>query len=605
MVPAATVDAFDRLVADGRFDVRSGLVEEGAFGDASFVVRFCLPPSNVAGLPPEVDVRVLVPGQFPFAKVEFTPRGSDVRGFPHQGHSGALCLKSSASYPPKPAARLRAYVESAQEWLEDAANDTLLAAGQPWELPDFRNDRKDLPPRIYLLETEASFAQWRDRVGRFGTVQFAGYIHGRGLVPIRFADASGRVLQPEVSEGFLNRKVTVMGAWILLPSHLAWRHRPACAFEELETQCREVGIDLWAPLKQALKATPSNGFHFILVGAAIARTVGHDPSEVHWQAIAFPVHSTGPFAPGTRPKTRTGSEENTFRARMRGAMLRQAIPWGSVTNAAPTRLTTRGALAEGARAKRVRLIGCGALGSLFAEHLARGGVRDLALFDGETLDLENLPRHSLAGPEVGRSKAIELARRLTGIHPLAHVRGYYTSLPIHERPPKVDREARVVLDDADVYLDCTADDIAFRWVSKHGRDSGKPVLHAFLNAHARMLTICASGRHVSCVDVSKKLFDDIHDGRVPFNWDEYCPAEEEIVPGAGCWQATFPAKGSDIAALVAGAVPIVEHLLTREYPSRGTGIVLRRRELVTKPNGELDLCAGMGLVEVAWSAPYR
>lgn len=606
MIPAASSTAYDRLVAEGQFDIRTQLEAHGLFGDAAFVVRFDLPPSNGAGLPAVVDVRAVVPAQFPFGKVEFTPVGDEVRGFPHQdGRTGALCLKPSRAYPFDPAERLHAYVESAQEWLEDAANDTLLIPGQPWELPDFRVDRNDLPPPLYILESPASFPYWKVRIGQFGSVQLAGYRHGRGLVPVRFSGANDPAFEPEVSDGFLQRKVAVMGTWVLLPSHLAWRHRPSRNFEDLEGLCRAAGVDLWTPLRRALKAKPCEGFHYLLVGAPIPRIVGEEPSEVHWQPIAFPQQRSGPFVPGTRPKSRTSADQRSFRARMRGSLLHQAIPWATVQNVAPDRLAKRGALHGGMRETRICLLGCGAVGSVFSEYIVRGAARDLALFDCETLDLENLSRHTLAGPEVGRSKAVDLARRLNGIHPLATVRGFLSSLPLLDRPPRREREAREAFDGADAYIECTANESVFQWLSRVGRERGQLVLHVFLGADARFLTICASGRHASCATVARKLFADIYDGRTPFTWDEYDPRTEEVMPGAGCWQGTFPAKGWDIAALVACAMPIVEHLLSHKWPSRGVAVVLQRHELVTSPDGEADLAGRSPLVDVAWRESYR
>lgn len=606
MITPASQAAYDSLKDDGDFDVRTPLEAADAFGASAFTVRFSLPCSNGLELPDAVDVRVTMPAQFPHSKVEFRPLDDALRGFPHQEClTGDLCLKPVNEYPAEPEERLRAYVESAQDWFDDAATDRLLVAGQPWELPDFRTDRKDLPRPVYFLESASSFSVWVDRVGRHGSVQFVEHRHGRGWVPIRFDDPKGPVVAPVVSEGFLNRKASIMGTWILLPSLIAWRHRPALAFRELEEVCREVNIDLWPILKRALKAKSLGGYHYALVGAPIPRKVDEEPSEVHWQPIAFPEQRSGPFVPGTRRKSRTPTEERTFLARMRGKLAHQAIPWGEARNVDPARISSRGALDATVRPTRISLLGCGAVGSALAEHLARGGAHDLALFDGETLELENLPRHTLAGPEVGRLKAPELGRRLTGIHPLAHVRGFYTALPMVEHGPKAAREARAALDGADVYVDCTANEPVFRWIAKLGRERGKRVIHLFVGAHSRMLTICVSGRHASCAKVANQLFADIRGGRTSFTWDAYNPSTDEVLPGAGCWQSTFPARGFDVAALVASAIPIVEHLLARAWPSHGTALVLRRHELKVTPDGNFEFDDGPGIIDVAWRKQYR
>lgn len=604
MISLAISEAYASLAADGDVDIRAKLTADGTFGSASFVLRFELPYPNSAGLPPAVDVKARIPSQFPFAKVELSPVDPCLRGFAHQDvRTGEICLPPVSALGPSD--QLRTYVEAARKWFDDAAHGNLLVDGEPWELPDFRVDRKDRPPSVYVLESEQSFDWWRDRIGHFGAVQFVRHVHGQGLVAARFVDPGRGSLEPVVGEGFLKRRDAALGTWILLPSHVVYRHRGARTFRELESMCRGAGVDLWGALKRALKARPAGGFHYVLVGAPIPRTVGGGDTEVHWQPVAIPRQFSGPFVPGSTSRPRTATEQKAFRARMQGTMLDQHIPWGEVTNVSHERLTQRGALDEGLQTKRVCLLGCGAIGSAIAEHLSRGGARDLALFDNQTLELENLVRHTLAGPEIGQSKALALAKRLTGIHSLAHVRGFAASLPLEEHPPKANRQARAVFDAANVYIDCTADEPVFRWLSRIGRREGRLVIHVFMNAHARLLTICASGRHASCAKVVQKLVADVWAEHTPVSWKEYQAGAEEIRPGAGCWHPTFPARGADVAALVAAAVPVLEHLISRDRTSQGMAVVLRRKDLPRSADGAIDLAAGTSLVDIVWSAPYR
>lgn len=605
MIPQSSQAAYDGLVEDQLFDIQSDLTELGKLGDAAFCVRFHLPSPNEAGLPVAADVRVTIPANFPFTKVAFTPLNQALRGFPHQsGETGDLCLRPANEYPTEPRPRLRAYVRSAEEWFNDAANGVLLQPGQLWELPDFRIGRKDRPRKVYFLESPASFEDWDGRIGFSGTVQLIGHRHGHGWVPVRFDDPRGSAIHVPVGESFLDRGLSMLATWFLLPSLVVERHRPAGSFRELETLCSSVGIDLWDALRRALKSKPVGNFHYLLVGAPIPRLVGDAPSEVHWQPIAFPTPRTGPLAGGRHTKRRSDAEK-TFRARMRGTLVDQAVPWGPAENLAPARVASRGALDEGVRGRRVSLFGCGAVGSVLAEHLVRGASHDVALFDDELVDLENLPRHTLGGSDVGKSKSLELARRLSGIHAPANIRGYLTALPMLENPARADRPARAALDASDVYIDCTAHDATFQWASKLGRERGQQVVHLFIGPEARFLTICTSGRHAACFKVAEGLFEDISTGRAPFSWEEYDPPTTEVTPGAGCWKGTFPARGFDIAALVASAVPILEQILLGPWRSHGHAVVLRRRDIRMLPEGNFDVAGGKGIIDVAWQGQYR
>jgi len=66
---------------------------------------------------------------------------------------------------------------------------------------------------------------------------------------------------------------------------------------------------------------------------------------------------------------------------------------------------------------KVLVVGCGSLGSSVAELLARAGVGQLSLIDGETLSWPNISRHALGADNVGNPKASALARRLTEAFP--------------------------------------------------------------------------------------------------------------------------------------------------------------------------------------------
>ena len=74
--------------------------------------------------------------------------------------------------------------------------------------------------------------------------------------------------------------------------------------------------------------------------------------------------------------------------------------------------------------RSVAVIGCGALGSHIAGHLARAGVGRLVLADRDFVEWHNLPRQSLydeADARAGVPKAVAAARRLRQINSLVEI----------------------------------------------------------------------------------------------------------------------------------------------------------------------------------------
>ena len=69
------------------------------------------------------------------------------------------------------------------------------------------------------------------------------------------------------------------------------------------------------------------------------------------------------------------------------------------------------------RGKRVALWGCGAIGGLIAEHLARAGVAELTLYDRSRVTPGIIVRQNFSATDINEPKADALARRVQSIAP--------------------------------------------------------------------------------------------------------------------------------------------------------------------------------------------
>ena len=108
-------------------------------------------------------------------------------------------------------------------------------------------------------------------------------------------------------------------------------------------------------------------------------------------------------------------------------------------------------------ARRVLLIGTGAIGSVLAEQLARVGVGEITLVDRDVLEPGNLARHACTMRHVGRPKALAVAQLVREAHPYAAVNVMHYALG--SAPASAEDRAQLAeyIEKADLVIDATAE----------------------------------------------------------------------------------------------------------------------------------------------------
>jgi len=580
--------------------------EDGRANRVEFRCRVAVPEPNAEQLPGRIEFRVELPIVFPYAPPVFFPEGDCVRGFPHQdAETGKLCLPEEA-VAPWDERKLLHYTRWAKEWLADAAQAKLLCDGDPFELPDFsRRHLQGKAPNLTLMfdEDASTFPTWSDHVGKAGRVELQRACVLPAIMPIRFTlDGGGSTREISWPGGVADPAKSAIGRWLLLPDFRYHRHRPAQTFWELNQLCERCGIDLDRNLRQAWEEeNHALGAAIMLVGSPIPRRTGDTPSEIHWQPVFFASEREhrSRFKKGSRRQTR-GSLWTLVR--QHDLKPSAEVQWGKSRNISRGRLYARGAHVPTVQSNSIAVFGCGALGSAIAELLARGGASRLALFDGDRFELDNQCRHLLDGRHVDLNKALCLAQRLASVNPHSEIRGFPLRIPFPQPDTDDVRQAVQAMSSAEILLDCTTNEGAFIWLSSFAKREGKRLVSVFFDFGASLLTMCISGRHTSCRRVAKALYASIRDGLTPVLPDEYFRVpgkDEQVLPGAGCWHPTFPARLDHVWMLAGAATDLLNRELSRPATSQGTAILIRRNSACS--DGDLRCC----LVEVAWRCQYR
>jgi hypothetical protein len=573
----------DQRIAD------CGPLEAGANDSWIFRIKAHLVQPNVAGLPCDVALRVEVPNGYPYVPVNIFSESPEVTGFNHQdAETHKLCLREERLAPCNHH-RLSVYIDWALDWLTDAANLKLLPKGHPFELPDFSRKllKAKLPTQkmVWFSESIQSLPSWNGRVGQTGEVTLLELERPRVILATSFTSAGDAVFNAPFSSTYNATGAQIAGRWALLPSLAIVRNKPPQTFGELRQLFNASDMDLNVLLQDLwFSDSGVQSFSILMVGAMIPRISGEPPCEVHWQPLVISNASNQPkidlskLGPDKRQRAwRRLNISNQFLDEVQ-------LPWLPCENIAPERLYSRGMLESFLRQKRITLVGCGAIGSCLADQLIRSGATDVSLIDKEDFEPGNHARHVLSGEYQYIDKAKALKIHLQMGSPYAHIYSYRTDIPNFKSADGP--TALAAINECDVLIDCTANESVFQWLSQHAASLGKCFIHMFISFDAKFLTLIASGRDISASLAMKSFSKQSATRTLPdisgSDLDEYLlnPTNDQLViPGAGCWHPTFPARWNHILMLVGAALDMIEKRMSVDETSSGYVAILKRNEL--------------------------
>jgi hypothetical protein len=505
---------------------------------------------------PQGDVK-LYPAKHGGITATFQHQSLNEEGSPNAPwRTGDLCLATNFKQlghqgydwePRETRERIRWNIERALAWLSEASQNRVAAVNEPFELPQIRRSSG----LIAFQENAARFEQWKSCAEQHGLVQLSPFRREQGYWhTMAFSTRTEKPVIESQWGSFLapTTKSDSVGVWIRVPEIPVvkpWRF-PA-TLGELREVLKAQGVDFDSRCGSAAGLKLRDGKeHFCLIGFPIPDRIGQPSKLMCWQAIKLPAlaspHSKGGF----------GSNPNSLWAKDRETVLKSSAPitWVPTENWDENQIRTRGSLPSNLTEKRNVVVGAGAIGSVLAELLVRGGVQNLVIVDGDSLKVGNLSRHTLTMEHIGRNKASSVALRLNLISPHAKVKGIEASVEDLDEP-----ELGQILD-AEIVWDCTANNEVLD-VVEHLPWKMSPVVHSVsVSFGAKRLFLYSQHSPISssrfAESIQPWLAKDLEE-----RGDEELPRE-----GTGCYHPVFPASAVDLDLMVCVAVKAVAQQTT-------------------------------------------
>ncbi len=325
-------------------------------------------------------------------------------------------------------------------------------------------------------------------------------------------------------------------------------------WQEMEPFVNQAFIQfLFANYQRLANSEKSPAYVPLLLGYAINET------ENHWQAVMLPVKSF----PGTKYKVL-----NSYK--YLGQFLNQEILWCQTRNCSYRFYFGRGALHERITKAKILVIGLGAIGSMVAKSLVRGGAINITLVDYDVKEPENVCRSEYDFETGICNKAVELHNVLNQISPFVEVRHceeLMDKVKIWSNDENITKPFEDLFGEYDLIFDCTTDN-----------DVASLLDRLQISAQVYCLSITNEAKELVCAVKPNlygwltQIFEKLKDS-----------ASQELYQPTGCWSPTFKAGYTDIAVLVQWAIKQINTCFTSGLPVRNFVIATTESENFFQP----------------------
>ncbi len=406
--------------------------------------------------------------------------------------------------------------------------------GSPFELPHFPCVSR--PHTCAYLQL--SNPLWLSAENGHGYAQFLYSEKNEAIVLGELRDSAGTVLAKmpwgtHISTHFRN---TAIGIWLRLhevPVIPPWA--APFTWEDLWEACKCQGVDLFNILQQHAGKLRDGAEHYLVLGFPVPAKIGQSPVKLHWQAVRI-----NPLSNSTTRGFR--NKESALWNRDKSQVIRGEIDWIDSEDWSSFELTTRGRLPYALTGRPTLVIGAGAIGSVAAELLVRGGVGRVRICDPEALYAGNLSRHTLTLWSLRKNKAAATASWTAAASPTSFVSAYQSGF---EKLQDTEMTSAMLL------MDCSGNDDVLEALEGIPIDENRIFVSVSISFEAKHLYL-----YTQRGSFNVTRFRDLLQPWLRRQLDERAtePLPRE---GIGCWHPVFPARADQVWTMTALAINVL------------------------------------------------
>jgi len=450
----------------------------------------------------------------------------------------------------------------ARQWLRDAAMNRLIPPEdgfEPTRMPEAPGGHCIFDADLL---TNTVYQRWKQTRGSAGFIPLLMRLHVGDLAASTFSGTTVSVVETiespdSVRTSLGSRRDLLIGllAWPakdnVCPQYFGYLPR---TYNELLRLAEMVGLQIEEPL-ESCQTIGLTGGRFVPAILAIQRPKCLIGSTSRLELLSFLL--VRKIAIGDDGFTLDGFDSRVF-------VLANRTPL------TPKRAAALSDMPEYRMKGQIAVIGCGAVGSKVALHVARAGWEKFLLVDHDAVSAHNMVRHGLLGVSAGKNKAKALAEALCSLYV-----GTDGQVDAKVYPDRcfglLQGKDRARLDAVSVLLDATASRAVLRALVD--ADLGDSILVARCeladSGQLGLFFVEGADRNPRLDDLRTLLFDHALDDEALSNWLRSRPSaasdfeHEEIQIGVGCSSDTMRLGDTAISYHASLFGRAMQDLLTR------------------------------------------
>ena len=265
-------------------------------------------------------------------------------------------------------------------------------------------------------------------------------------------------------------------------------------------------------------------------------------NEIHWQ-VALIKFGNCPIV--GKPEILLGVKTGRWNTNL----IDSKIQWGLTRDSSDKYFFGRGTLDKSIIDKRILIMGIGAIGSIVAKTLTRGGCKSIDIVEYDVKEPENVCRSEYMFQFGLSDKVSELQSILFAISPFIEVnilKKEYFEFIIKTFYKDVDAKKHLItnINEYDIVFDCTTDNDLMNILDS--LDTEPEIINLSITNHANEL-VCAFSLNI--YHFVNSQFENVLDNDI-----------EDLYEPTGCWSPTFKASYNDINTLVQFAIKHINTL---------------------------------------------